>query len=80
MLRFSTSNADRNYFYFIVVLGRLLGLLPLQTKTSELAKFVWKSKEVAYSILQMAGITAMTLLCVYHLFENGLQFVHFGKC
>lgn len=79
MLTFSRSNSDRSYFNFIVVLGRFFGLLPLETKTAEISKFVWKSKRVAYSILHIAGSTWMTSMCVYHLFSNGFELVDFGK-
>lgn len=79
MLSFSKSNTDRSYFNSIVVLGQFLGLLPLETNTVEISKFVWKSKKVAYTVLHIAGTTGMTSICIYHLFGNGFQLVDYGK-
>lgn len=82
-IQFNNSNTGKpNYFYFVIILGQFLGLLPLVEEKSgktKVLRFKAHSIKVIYCVAHIVCVMLMTGMCAFHAGKNGFQFKGIGK-
>lgn len=77
---FSTDKT--NYFYFIIVFGQCLGVLPLireDVGKAMVLKFKAASLKVLYCAIHIFCVMLMMMMCIFHAAKNGFHFGDIGK-